>query len=929
MPNDLEGVDPASWTSFGVLLRYLRRRARLTQRDLGIAVGYSEGHINRFEKDKRLPEPSAVAALFVPALDLTHDSVLAARLIELAANGTTATHSDLVGEPIPPAPAHHIPRAGAFARARARLADEHRLALCGLPGIGKTTLASMLARDYCHAMPVFWLTLVGGINTSTGVWVHRLAEFLLAQGQEQLKPLVAQNGARGKLSLDQQMALLGSALVKQTALLCFDNAELIRHDGTCLQLLGYLSATTPVFLLLTTRECLPLVHIPEINLDGFDRDEALAFIAQSSEHALDETLAARLADKTGGSPMLLQLALGQLGGQGAEAERFIAHLETQPQVASYLLQTYQAQSSPSAWRLLCLLAVFQEPLNLYDAYLRELIEACGGMENIGAAIEELQRRHMIGDATSAQLHPFIREYIYLTLSGQLALRQRLHRLAGDWLKDTNRDVVTAAMHYNRAGLPDQALDWLEENRETIRTRDQALSAVAILDEIRPPLERLRRNHTDARRRWLTLRGVLLRDSVRSMEGENDLREAVGLAGTPAVRAATILELVQLTARRKDHAETLRLVQAARAELGPEDLVLHTRLAQAEASAYRAAGNQAESDRKAMEALALVDRMIGLPLTLSDAIRARSHYDLAINAYHRRDLRTAMSETQLALGFARAAHHAGTANMCLNQLGILSKEAGELDASTDYFHEAVEGMLAMGDTHSAAYALSNLAANNFALGETSRALEQAEQACETFRAVGDMSGLAGVEDVRTDCLVWEGRIQEARHAMDRLIQEAEGRGTASLWGYRLRKLALIQLVQGETDAAIATLRRALDLPTIPARPMMAFVIRTTLALAWSVAGDLEAAARALADAPTFEGLACFVEYERDLIEGFVALARGDEETAQQRADRVLQRAGEYPLYRQSADQLHGAIREGAPACAFPRLAWVKCEVKARG
>jgi transcriptional regulator with XRE-family HTH domain len=60
-------TDPLTFSTFGEMLRFLRRRARLTQRDLGIAVGYSEGHINRFEKSRHLPDPSTVTALFIPA----------------------------------------------------------------------------------------------------------------------------------------------------------------------------------------------------------------------------------------------------------------------------------------------------------------------------------------------------------------------------------------------------------------------------------------------------------------------------------------------------------------------------------------------------------------------------------------------------------------------------------------------------------------------------------------------------------------------------------------------------------------------------------------------------------------------------------------------------------------------------------------------
>ncbi|MCS7087810.1 MAG: helix-turn-helix domain-containing protein [Thermoflexales bacterium] len=56
--------------SFGELLRLLRRRAGLTQRDLGIAVGYSEAHIARLESNTRTPDPVSVRARFLEALGI-------------------------------------------------------------------------------------------------------------------------------------------------------------------------------------------------------------------------------------------------------------------------------------------------------------------------------------------------------------------------------------------------------------------------------------------------------------------------------------------------------------------------------------------------------------------------------------------------------------------------------------------------------------------------------------------------------------------------------------------------------------------------------------------------------------------------------------------------------------------------------------------
>lgn len=75
---------PDSFTNFGDLLKYLRRRQRLTQLELSIAVGYSESQISRLEKNQRLPDPTALKALFIPALQLENERDLLARLFALA-----------------------------------------------------------------------------------------------------------------------------------------------------------------------------------------------------------------------------------------------------------------------------------------------------------------------------------------------------------------------------------------------------------------------------------------------------------------------------------------------------------------------------------------------------------------------------------------------------------------------------------------------------------------------------------------------------------------------------------------------------------------------------------------------------------------------------------------------------------------------------
>ena len=144
---------------FGALLRYLRRRARLTQRDLAIATGYSESQICRLEQNTRSADLSALMALFVPALEIDDQPDLIARLIHLATlareqdegvtvvsttRTATASQASVVSQPASlPLPAvrlvgRDLDLAGVcaeLARPEVRL-----LTITGAPGIGKTAL---------------------------------------------------------------------------------------------------------------------------------------------------------------------------------------------------------------------------------------------------------------------------------------------------------------------------------------------------------------------------------------------------------------------------------------------------------------------------------------------------------------------------------------------------------------------------------------------------------------------------------------------------------------------------------------------------------------------------------------------------------------------------------------------------------------------
>jgi len=85
MPVSSTRIALDQFTTFGDMLKYLRRRAGLTQRELSIAVGYSDAQISRLEQNERLPDLATLTARFIPALHAEEQPEIAARLLELAA----------------------------------------------------------------------------------------------------------------------------------------------------------------------------------------------------------------------------------------------------------------------------------------------------------------------------------------------------------------------------------------------------------------------------------------------------------------------------------------------------------------------------------------------------------------------------------------------------------------------------------------------------------------------------------------------------------------------------------------------------------------------------------------------------------------------------------------------------------------------------
>lgn len=246
------------------MLHYLRRCAQLTQRELAIAVGYSESMISRLEHDERPPDVATIQALFAPALHLQEQPQALVQLIELAqqARGEQAAGSgpySLAKKAQTLPLRHRLPiRLTSFVgreeetRSVAQLLAKTRLVtLTGPGGCGKTRLAV----ETCRRLADLSLPPAGSAESAAG---PALDEVCLVELLPLRDPNLLAQTVLGALELESNpqwtaLKTLQNAIGDRRVLLMLDNCEHL-IDAVARLAPALLEACPNLHVLVTSRE---------------------------------------------------------------------------------------------------------------------------------------------------------------------------------------------------------------------------------------------------------------------------------------------------------------------------------------------------------------------------------------------------------------------------------------------------------------------------------------------------------------------------------------------------------------------------------------------------------------------------------------------------------------------------------------------------
>jgi len=699
-------VEPSEFQTFGELLRYLRERAKLTQRGLAQQVGYHYSYLSRLEKNERAPDETVLRARFIPALKLQNESLWVKRITELARETRPAEQPPAVPVPDPlPETAFArlpVPFTSFLGRAREvetlermlRQPDVRLVTLVGPPGVGKTRLAlhaaERLAADF-EAGAVF-VNLMPVLEADQVIPAFALA-------------LDVRETAR--LSVLESVS---AALKSKNLLIVADNFEQVAEAGP--QLLALLGEAKNVKILVTSREALrlrgekefPLVPLPvpgetETNLQDFPSVQLFLQRARDvkPDFPQDDETASRAAEicrRLDGLPLAIELAAARVGALSLSAMLKQLHRR-------FDWLTYGKRDLP-AWRqnlwdavewsyslldvqervLMNRLSVFS------DGWTLEAAEAICCDDTICLASDvlnllmRLADKSMIAADTEQDRFHFLeslREFAHKKLNEENAFELMRQRHAQYFMNF----MQVASPNIKQGNDVARWLDRVEADHNNLR----AVMTWIVEDPSRIP----------SASEFIVDMGRFWYDRNHFTEGRRWLDQIVAAYSEPTAERANLLRTC--------------------------------------GDFHRVQGDYAEARLIEEEGLA-VSKALGYERGMYQSMDA-----LAILAGIQRDYARASELLEQVLDYRRRTKDALRLTATLNNLAIASRRLGNFERARELYEEAISVTRENGNLMSLGHALNGLSEVHTESKDFAAALELQRQGLEVRRQIGDWKGVA--------------------------------------------------------------------------------------------------------------------------------------------------------------------------------------------
>ncbi len=641
-----------------------------------------------------------------------------------------------------------IGRAAVCDESLAALRQGNSVYLCGVSGIGKTTVGVALAERW-PTSAIFWFTVRLTLNDQLTSLIFALGNFLHQQGASRLwLQLMANGGLFPDANLALELTRADLAALTAPPLLCFDEVDLLRSLDSETELVQHtqflaflegLHSYAPLLLIgqrhvLPTDVVYPLARLTSAEMATWLTHAGVAF---------SPSLLARVEAYTGGAPRLLALCLLLYRTiQAQTATTFDDVLDQLPQTPALapIWQRLQQRLDQAERTLLQALSVFRSATP-HDAWLEDATQETAGASPHNSAMR-LQR--LIDDGLVREdnrggvaLLPTLREVIYTQLS--VEAREEFHRQAG-LIRAKRGEYTAAAYHYQRAGQPEAAIAVWQPHADQECRRGQAAAALAIFQQISAhrlseatantlhllrsqlyqlcgqsvqalaELEPLKTKTDD----WVVDAAVIGGDALRTL-GQTDA--ALVRYGDGLMAAARLLrQNTWLHAKRATVYINQRELHNARREA----LLARYRLENFEGAIQETAGNYSAARQHYLGALTMaemLDDKAGIALV---------QRNLGVLAAHQADAENAIHYHQQALAFYEQSGDRVRAEEVRSNLAGVYVQFKQFGTAGELAQQALVFFEAQHNAYWIAQNTSNLATVYFELGDFGQAQQYAER-----------------------------------------------------------------------------------------------------------------------------------------------------------------------------------------------------------
>lgn len=639
------------------------------------------------------------------------------------------------------------------------------MVVCGIPGIGKTTLLAKFVQDAREQRNVFWYRVHEWVNLK--ILLTPLAEFLSQLGKKGLERYLSRTEMP---QVGETLAILEGDLRGVPVVIIVDDVQ--KADPSVQEFLGalvnMLEHLPQVSVLCTSRE-IPSFYtrsavfkgvVAEMMLEGLDRESSFRLLRRRelAESGLNDIYLA-----TKGHPLFLELIDSPRSALGKNIRMFIE-------------QEVYTKLDLTEKRILEIASIFRYPV-LIDAFFtmeEEIAKEMGGAKELEYkdylvdydTMDSLLAKSLMHESVGRMIgmHDLLREFFY----SRLTPRQRLsyHRAASRYyLQDTSAPGhVEALYHCLMAKEYDLAIRIAASNGREIIAKGYGLPFAPLLSSLQEECEDIGKSER--------MELLLLEGDIMDVRGEWDkaigrFEEVARLADPEADKRvlAEVNRRIGVIYLRRSHFDKAESYLLRSLDLAEDIHDGHTLV-----QVYYDLGGIMQDRGQAGDALAAFKRSEEIARSIGDDSGAgKALYGMGRVYTNLFDHPQALKAKKEALEVLERTGDVDDIARVSIGVGVSLSDIGNHAEAINYLERAIELGRTSGNLFLQGHAMRNAARSHIELEELGQAEELLAAAAKVFEKLDDPRMLADVHFLRGYIYSrkhdWEWAKEEFRVALD--------------------------------------------------------------------------------------------------------------------------------------------------------------------